>query len=118
MKKIVFILLLTIFSLSICVPGRRIPNYNEKELKRCLNKLNLELDEKIEELRDLCDAYRTYVFNKTFKKYGLKEEIKDKLKECFKKFGLKRRMFSPSANCRDICEDKKKKGEKCNCPRY
>ena len=57
MKKIVFILLLTIFSLSICVPGRRIPNYNEKELKRCLNKLNLELDEKIEELRDLCDAY-------------------------------------------------------------
>ena len=52
------------------------------------------------------------------KKYRLKEEIKDQLKECFRKFGLKRRMFSPSANCRDICEDKKKKGEKCNCPRY
>ena len=117
MKKTI-IIIITLFSLSICLPGRRIPNYNEKELKKCLQKLNLELNEQIEELRDLYDSLRKYVFNKKFKKYKLKEEIKDSLSDCFKKFGLKRRFSSPSANCHDICEDKKKEGKKCSCPHY
>ena len=118
MSKISLILLLGIFYLSICVPGRRIPNYNEEKLKSCLAKLNFLPDERIEELRDLADAIRYYMFNKKYKEYEMDESKKEPLIECFKSYGLKRRMFSPGANCRDRCYDVIKSGKRCTCPRY
>ena len=113
-----FILLLAILSFVFCVPRRRQPTYDEKKLRECLSLINIDLDEKVEELRGYHDVLRRYFFNKKFAEYGFDINKEEEMIKCFDQFGLKARTVSPYLNCMDMCLQKKKPGERCSCPRY
>ena len=116
MSKTLFLFLVSL-AIVCCFPRRQTPNFNEPKLVNCLNKEGLQYDENMKELRHLFDALRTYLFNKKFEEYGYKEEVKEKMEQCFKKYGINLRMVSPYRNCLDICEAKNP-GQPCHCPHY
>ena len=112
-----FILLFMILSLIVCVPRIRTPNYDEKELTKCLEKINIEYDEKVEELRGYYDVLRIFLFSKKFEEYQFDNDIKGDMSYCFENFGQKASRVSPYLNCLDICHEERP-GEECNCPHY
>ena len=111
------ILLLATFSLIICMPRIRTPNYDEKELTKCLEERNIVYDEKVEELRGYYDVLRIFLFSKKFEEYQFDIEIKEYLIYCFENYGQQASRVSPYLNCLDLCHENRP-GEECNCPHY
>ena len=71
----------------------------------------------MEVLRHYNDGLRTFLFNLKSEEYGYNEEDKEKMKECFNRYGLSIRVVSPYRNCLDVCENKYP-GKPCSCPNY
>ena len=112
------ILFAIVVSLVVCVPRiRKNLNYDPVKLEKCLKERNIEYNEQVEELRGYHDTLRKYLFNKKFVEYNFKESQREEMIYCFDNFGVKARMVSPGANCRDRCKYERP-GQKCNCPRY
>ena len=97
-----FILLLAILSFVFCVPRRRQPTYDEKKLRECLSLINIDLDEKVEELRGYHDVLRRYFFNKKFAEYGFDINKEEKMIKCFDQFRIKAIKVSHYLNCMDM----------------
>ena len=114
-----FILLLATLSIIYCVPRiRKTLNFDEEKLTQCLkDRVNLEYDEKVEELRGYHDTLRNYLFSKKYNEYKFDTNIKEDMIYCFDHYGEKAPRVSPGLNCLDRCHDETP-GQVCRCPRY
>ena len=114
-----FFVFLAILSIILCVPRiRKTLNFDEEKLTQCLkDRVNLEYDEQVEELRGYHDTLRKYLFNKKYEEYKFNETIKEDMIYCFDNYGEKAPRVSPGLNCLDICHDQTP-GQVCRCPRY
>ena len=114
-----FILFLATLSLIYCVPRiRQTLNFDEDKLTQCLKeKVNLEYNEQVEELRAYHDTLRGFLFSKKFEEYQFDTKNREDMIYCFDNYGEKAKMVSPGANCMDRCHYLNP-GQVCRCPRY
>lgn len=101
-----FILLLAIFSVTLCVI-RRPKTYNKEKLQGCLRKVKLELNADVNYLLDLFNKGRHYLLNKKVTKMYPEnsETIQKTLQKCFNDFGIYNEFVGCNLNCMDKCED-------------
>ena len=97
MQKLILLLLL--FASSYCVYIRP-TNYDEALLNKCLGS-TFKFDENFQELLDLYNHNRFFLFGLKCKQMNLDESTVDLLKDCFSKYGL----YVAKVGCPD-CYDK------------
>ena len=114
-----FILFLATVSLIYCMPRiRKTLNFDEEKLTQCLkDKVNLEYNVQVEELRGYHDTLRGFLFSKKYEEYQFDTKIREDMIYCFDNYGEKAKMVSPGANCMDRCHYNTP-GQVCRCPRY